>query len=70
MVSAIRFPVHPYVASNVPSVPLERVEGVEPSSLAWEARVMPLYDTRTCLDQATKFYLSLTSVKRQIAYSV
>ena len=25
---------------------LERVEGVEPSSLAWEARVMPLYDTR------------------------
>ena len=25
---------------------LERLEGVEPSSLAWEARVMPLYDSR------------------------
>jgi hypothetical protein len=25
---------------------LERAKGVEPSSLAWEARVMPLYDAR------------------------
>ncbi len=25
---------------------MERVTGVEPVSLAWEARVMPIYDTR------------------------
>ena len=25
---------------------LERAKGIEPSSLAWEARVMPLYDAR------------------------
>ena len=25
---------------------LERAKGVEPSSLAWEAKVMPLYDAR------------------------
>ena len=25
---------------------VERAKGVEPSSLAWEARVMPLYDAR------------------------
>ena len=24
------------------------MKGIEPSSLAWEARVMPLYDTRLC----------------------
>ena len=27
-------------------VKLERVAGVEPASLAWEARVIPIYDTR------------------------
>ena len=26
---------------------VERAKGIEPSSLAWEARVMPLYDART-----------------------
>jgi|GEM_PF-1185568 hypothetical protein len=26
---------------------MERVAGVEPASLAWEARVLPMYDTRT-----------------------
>ena len=26
---------------------MERAKGIEPSSLAWEARVMPLYDART-----------------------
>lgn len=25
---------------------MERVTGVEPVSLAWEARVIPIYDTR------------------------
>ena len=25
---------------------MERVAGVEPASLAWEARVIPIYDTR------------------------
>ena len=25
---------------------VERVAGVEPASLAWEARVIPIYDTR------------------------
>ena len=25
---------------------VERAKGIEPSSLAWEARVMPLYDAR------------------------
>ena len=25
---------------------MERVNGIEPSSSAWEAEVMPLYDTR------------------------
>lgn len=25
---------------------MERVKGIEPSSLAWEARVIPLYDAR------------------------
>ncbi len=25
---------------------LERVMGIEPTALAWEARVLPLYDTR------------------------
>ena len=32
---------------------MERVKGVEPSSLAWEARVMPLYDTRRLADSST-----------------
>ncbi len=32
---------------------MERVKGVEPSSLAWEARVMPLYDTRRLADSFT-----------------
>ena len=25
---------------------LERAMGIEPTALAWEARVLPLYDTR------------------------
>ena len=25
---------------------LERAKGIEPSALAWEARVLPLYDAR------------------------
>lgn len=25
---------------------MERVMGIEPTALAWEARVLPLYDTR------------------------
>ena len=29
---------------------VERAMGVEPTSLAWEARVMPLYDARTGRD--------------------
>ena len=29
-----------------PEFVLERAKGVEPSSLAWEAKVMPLYDAR------------------------
>ena len=29
-----------------PLVEMERVTGVEPVSLAWEARVIPIYDTR------------------------
>jgi hypothetical protein len=39
---------------------VERVKGVEPSSLAWEAKVMPLYDTRLILKQA-KFYIRTIS---------
>ncbi len=38
---------------------MERVKGVEPSSLAWEAKVMPLYDTRKddrYCNQCRKFY--------------
>lgn len=31
---------------QVESSKLERVAGVEPASLAWEARVIPIYDTR------------------------
>ena len=39
---------------------MERVNGIEPSSSAWEAEVMPLYDTRfeallTSLTQAAAF---------------
>ena len=31
-------------------VEVERVMGIEPTALAWEARVLPLYDTRSgCL---------------------
>ena len=29
---------------------MERVAGVEPASLAWEARVIPIYDTRIRLN--------------------
>ena len=29
---------------------LERAMGIEPTSLAWEARVMPLYDARGARD--------------------
>ncbi len=43
---------------------MERVKGVEPSSLAWEAKVMPLYDTREC---ACKFYHRDTSVVARAA---
>ena len=28
---------------------MERVMGIEPTALAWEARVLPLYDTRAAL---------------------
>ena len=38
---------------------VERAKGVEPSSLAWEARVMPLYDARKI---ENKFYHRDTSV--------
>ena len=40
---------------------LERLEGVEPSSLAWEARVMPLYDTRP-MTAGGGFYISAVAI--------
>ena len=44
---------------------MERVEGVEPSSLAWEARVMPLYDTRYA-DAGGEFYISASSIRASL----
>ena len=35
---------------------LERVKGIEPSLFAWEAKVLPLNDTRITLKQIV-FYL-------------
>lgn len=32
----------------------ERDTGVEPASQAWEARVLPMYYTRVCLDYSTR----------------
>ena len=32
---------------------IQRLKGVEPSSRAWEARVMPLYDSRIGEDEYT-----------------
>ena len=29
---------------------MERVAGIEPASLAWKAKVLPLYHTRNILD--------------------
>ena len=41
---------------------MERVKGVEPSSLAWEAKVMPLYDARIVKHQPQLYrYFSLSS---------
>lgn len=40
------FPASP-VDTNVGKIRLERVKGIEPSLSAWEAGVMPLYDTRS-----------------------
>ena len=31
-------------------IPLERVMGIEPTLFAWEARVLPLNDTREAVD--------------------
>ena len=37
---------------------VERVMGIEPTSRAWEAHVLPLYDTRNKdLDSAKEFFL-------------
>ncbi len=33
---------------------LERVKGIEPSSQAWEARILPLNHTRACLTLSSK----------------
>ena len=33
---------------------LERATGIEPASQAWEARVLPMYYTRVCLDYSTR----------------
>ena len=33
-----------YRSANLPNV--ERIVGIEPTSLAWKARVLPIYDTR------------------------
>ena len=33
-----------YRSANLPN--MERIVGIEPTSLAWKARVLPIYDTR------------------------
>jgi hypothetical protein len=33
-------------SSWMPRKPMERAMGIEPTALAWEARVLPLYDAR------------------------
>ncbi len=35
-----------YTVRNVGARKVERVMGIEPTSSAWEAEVIPLYDTR------------------------
>ncbi len=41
-----------------PEMKVERVMGIEPTSRAWEAHVLPLYDTRNKdLDSAKEFFL-------------
>lgn len=34
---------------------LERAMGIEPTALAWEARVLPLYDARVACDSTRDF---------------
>ena len=34
---------------------MERAMGIEPTALAWEARVLPLYDARAPPDSSSRF---------------
>lgn len=36
---------------------IERAKGIEPSSLAWEAKVIPVYDARTVLKRTIQTYI-------------
>ena len=38
--------------NDLPEFHMERAKGIEPSALAWEARVLPLYDARSGLKAA------------------
>jgi hypothetical protein len=52
---------------------MERAKGVEPSSLAWEAKVMPLYDARVVADCKGKSFIEIAlgdwTVKRKKSQS-
>ena len=42
---------------------MERVMGIEPTSRAWEAHVLPLYDTRNKKADSAKGFLSWQPVR-------
>ena len=49
---------------------LERVKGIEPSSQAWEARILPLNHTRIGSDELLQTLTPYASVKKlQVLYA-
>lgn len=52
---------------DLPEFDVERAKGIEPSALAWEARVLPLYDARAGHYSTTVRVISTTPGRHDLA---